>query len=137
MESSRDSISVLDSVNRRVTFNFVNQPVKLIPQYFSVSAPAGDTARAETAYSAAMAWLCGDNVNLQLWNKDSAEVLVKQIEILEERLREVSHLKNEVEIREVRYIPMFVRIMAWAGGLLIAYHVGKVVLKVLVRYLRV
>ena len=135
--SRTDSIHIHDTVIREVYIRDTVQVVKLVPEYIYVMARAGDTAYGETEYARAMAWLCGGNICMQMWNKDSAAVLVKQIEILEERLREVSHLKNEVEIREVRYIPMFVRIMAWAGGLFIAYHLGKVFIKVAVRYLRV
>lgn len=135
--SRTDSIHIHDTIIREVYFRDTVQVVKLVPEYIYVMAPAGDTAYGETEYARAMAWLCGGNVCLRMWNKDSAAVLVKRIEVLEQRLREASRVSESVEVKTERYIPMFVRILAWTGGLLIAYHVGKVVLKVLVKYLRV
>ena len=137
VESRTDSIHIHDTVIREVYFRDTVQVVKLVPEYIYVMAPAGDTAYGETEYARAMAWLCGWNVCMQMWNKDSAAVLVKQIEVLEQRLREMSRVSESVEVKTERYIPWFVRVLAWAGGLFIAYHVGKVVLKVVVRYLRV
>lgn len=135
--SRTDSIHIHDTIIKEVHFRDTIQVVQLVPEFIYVTAPAGDTAYGETEYARAMAWLCGGSIYLNLWNKDSAAVLVKRIEVLEQRLREASRVSASVEIKEVRFIPQIVRILAWAGGLLIAYHVGKVVLKVLVRYLRV
>lgn len=135
--SRTDSIHIHDTIMREVYIRDTIQVVRLVPEYIYVMAQAGDTAYAETAYARAMAWLCGGNVCLNMWNKDSAAVLVKQIEVLEQRLRETSRVSESVEVKTERYIPWFVRVLAWAGGLLIAYHVGKVFIKVVIRYLRV
>lgn len=137
VESARDSVYVHDTVVRTVYVHDTVQTVRLVPEYIYVMALAGDTAYGETAYARAMAWLCGGNICLRVCNKDSAAVLVKQVEVLEQRLREASRVSERVEVKTERYVPWIVKVLAWAGGILIAYHVGKFVLKVIVRYLRV
>lgn len=137
VESARDSVYVHDTVVRNVYVRDTVQAVRLVPEYIYVMAPAGDTVRGETAYARAMAWLCSGNVCLRLWNKDSAAVLVKQVEVLEQRLREMSRVSERVEVRTERYVPWIVKVLAWAGGILILYTVGKFVVRIAVRYLRV
>lgn len=137
VESARDSVYVHDTVVRTVYVHDTVQTVRLVPEYIYVMAPAGDTAYGETAYARAMAWLCGGNVSLRMWNKDSAAVLIKQVEVLEQRLREMSRVSERVEVRTERYVPWIVKVLAWAGGILILYTVGKFVIRIVVRYLRV
>lgn len=136
VESVRDSVYVHDTVVRTVYVHDTVQTVRLVPEYIYVTAPAGDTAYGETAYARAMAWLCGGNVSLRMWNKDSAAVLVKQIEVLEQRLREMSRVSERVEVKTERYVPWIVKVLAWAGGIALLYAVGKTVLRIAVRALQ-
>lgn len=135
--SRTDSIYIHDTIIRTEKVLDTAMLLRLLQRFISVTSPAGDTAYAETEYARAMAWLCGKNICLNMWNKDSGVVDVPKIEVTEQHLRETSRVSESVEVKTERYIPWFVRVMAWAGGLLIAYHVGKVFIKVVVRYMRV
>lgn len=135
-ESVRDSVYVHDTVVRHVYVHDTVQTVRLVPEYVYIMAPASDTVRGETTYARAMAWLCGGHVCLRMWNKDSADVLVKQIEVLEQRLREMSRVSERVEVKTERYVPWVVKVLAWAGGIAILYAVGKTLVRIAVRYRR-
>lgn len=106
----RDSVTVTVKVNRSL------EPVHLLPGRASTTAPEADTARAETDYATAIAYLRGRNIVLEIKNKDTAAALVRQIETLTERLREVSQNTENTIVKRERYVPVIVAGLAWLGG---------------------
>lgn len=60
----------------------------------------------------------------------------KQVEVLEQRLREMSRVSEPVEVRTERYVPWIVKVLAWAGGIALLYAVGKTMLRIAVRALQ-
>lgn len=106
----RDSVTVTIKVSRSL------EPVHLLPGRASTTASEADTARAETDYATAIAYLRGRNIVLEIKNKDTAAALVRQIETLTERLREVSQTTENTIVKRERYVPVIVAGLAWLGG---------------------
>lgn len=110
----RDSVTVTIKVSRSL------EPVHLLPGRASTTASGADTARAETDYATAIAYLRGRNIVLEIKNKDTAAALVRQIETLTERLREVSQTTENTIVKRERYVPGIVKALAWLGGAAVA-----------------
>lgn len=94
--------------------------VRLLPGRASTTATEADTARAETDYATAIAYLRGRNIVLEINNKDTAAALVRQIETLTERLREVSQRTENTIVKREKYVPGIVAGLAWLGGATLA-----------------
>lgn len=109
-----DSVTVTVKVSRSL------EPVHLLPGRASASVPDADTARAETDYAAAVAYLRGRSIVLEINNKDTAAALVRQIETLTERLREVSQTTESAIVKRELYVPGIVKALAWLGGAAVA-----------------
>lgn len=101
--------------------------VRLLPGRASTIAPEADTARAETDYATAIAYLRGCSIVLEINNKDTAAALVRQIETLTERLREVSQNTENTIVKRERYVPGLVAGLAWLGGSTLAVLLFSVV----------
>lgn len=109
------------------------ETVRLLPGQASATAPEADTARAETAYAAAVAYLRGRNIVLEIRNKDTAAALVRQIETLTERLREVLQNAENTVVKRERYVPRVVECLAWLGGMALAVMLFSAIFAVLRR----
>lgn len=107
---------VHDTVTVTVYARDTVEVVRLLPGRASVSVPEADTARAETAYAAAIAYLRGRSIILEISNKDTAAALVQHIERLTERLRESSQTIESVVIKRERYVPGVVKAFAAIGS---------------------
>lgn len=111
---------VRDTVTVTVYIHDTVEVVRLLPGRASATAPEADTVRAETAYAAAVAYLRGRNIVLEINNKDTAAALVRHIETLTERLREVSQSTENTIVKRERYVPGIVAALAWLGGATLA-----------------
>ena len=74
-----------------------------------------DTARAETAYACAVSFVMGKSMVLRLWNKDSADMLVKQLNEMKVQLREAYSHRSETKVVTQYRCRTIVKIGAWIG----------------------
>lgn len=107
-----DSIHVTDTVYIRDTL----RDVRLLPGEAAASAPAADTARAETLYATATAWLCGGVINLSITNKEHALALVTETERLRALVRFYSQRAEKTEVKRETYVPVAVKWLAGTGA---------------------
>lgn len=131
-----DSVYVFDTLIRERYVVDTLQAVRLMPEYVYAMAPVKDTVQAATVYVRAMAWMDGERICLRVWNKDSATVLTQKIVALERQLAERGRIRTEERVQTVYQTPGLVKLLAWIGGLLLLYLVGKVVIKIVLRYSR-
>lgn len=110
----RDTVTVTVYIHDTVTV------VRLLPGRASATAPEADTARAETDYATAIAYLRGRNIVLEINDKDTAAALVRHIETLTERQREVSQTTESAIVKRELYVPGIVKALAWLGGAAVA-----------------
>ncbi len=138
VESVQDSVWCYDTLIREVRVVDTLQVVRLVAEQHTAVVLATDTARAETRYTRAEAHLTdGGTLALRVSNKDSADVLVKKIEALEYQLSRRERLTAVTKIKEVRYVPGFIKFLAWVGGIALLYILIKIVIRVVMMYLRV
>lgn len=136
--SVQDSVWCYDTIIREVRVVDTLQVVRLVAEQHTAVVLATDTARAETRYTRAVAHLTdGGALALRVSNKDSAEVWAKKIEALEYQLSRRERLTAVTKIREVRHVPGFVKFLAWVGGISLLYLLIKIVIRVVMMYMRV
>lgn len=136
--SVQDSVWCYDTLIREVRVVDTLQVVRLVKEQHTAVVLATDTARAETRYTKAVAHLTtSGTLALSVSNKDSAEVWAKKIEALEYQLSRRERLTAVTKIREVRYVPGFIKFLAWVGGIALLYLLIRIVIKVVRMYLRV
>lgn len=113
--SVRDSIYVHDSIH--VYRWTVDTLVRVLLERETVKEAVGiaDTARAETSYAEAVSYADGTRLVLRMWNKDSAELLTRQVRMLEERLREAYSQRSETKVVTVFKCRKIVQAGAWTG----------------------
>lgn len=107
-----DSIHVTDTVYIRDTL----REVRLVPGEATAVVPAADTARVETLYATATAWLCGGAINLNITNKESALALVTETERLRALVRFYSQRAEKTEVKRETYVPVAVKWLAGTGA---------------------
>ena len=118
VEYVRDSIHVTDTCWFETIIVDTPMVVKLPPEYIYIVRPHHDTVKGETAFTRGMAWCDGESLNLELINKDSAEVLVQRIKTLERQLRywqkfrEQTNVKTEYRTRGIVKVFMGIGIAA-------------------------
>ena len=86
-----------------------------------------DTARAETAYACAVSFVMGKGMVLKLWNKDSADMLVKQLNELKVQLREAYSQRSETKVVTEYRTRGIVKAAAWFGLVVVLCLVGGAV----------
>lgn len=119
----RDSVHVTDTVYIRDTL----REVRLLPGTATAVTHQTDTARAETLYASAAAWLENGYINLNITNKDTALALVTETERLRSLVRLYSQRTEKVEVKRETYVPAFVKFLAGAGaGTLLALLIWAV-----------
>lgn len=111
----RDSIVVYDTFTRETKITDTLLYVRLIPEYVYVQTVLTDTARAETSYAEASAWVEGERLRLVVVNKDSAEALTKLINTLERQLRETYQSKETGKVLTVYKTKRIVKFLAGMG----------------------
>lgn len=74
-----------------------------------------DTAMAETAYACAVSFVMGKSMVLKLWNKDSADMLVKQLNEMKVQLREAYSHRSETKVVTQYRCRMIMKVGAWIG----------------------
>lgn len=111
----RDSIHVTDTLWFETLVIDTPMFVKLPPEYIYLVRPHNDTVKGETAFTRGMAWCDGESLNLELMNKDSAEVLVQRIKTLERRLLESYREKETGKVRTEYKTRGIVKVGAWIG----------------------
>lgn len=111
----QDSVWVYDSVwvERWQTDTVVR--VKLERETVKEVVGISDTARAETAYACAVSFVMGKSMVLRLWNKDSADMLVKQLNEMKVRLREAYSHRSETKVVTQYRCRTIVKVGAWIG----------------------
>lgn len=120
-----------DTLIREVHITDTLMLVKLVQETVRESVPIEDTARAETEYAEAEAYVNGGNIHLTLSNKDSAEVLVKRIETLERELHKAYKELQENSVQIVYQTRGIVKVFMWIGIIAVAYVVVRFLLFVL------
>ena len=126
----RDSVWVHDSVwvERWRTDTVVR--VKLERETVREAVPLADTAFAETAYACAVSFVMGKSMVLRLWNKDSADMLVRQLNELKVQLREAYSQRSETKVVTEYQCRTVVKIGAWIGLAAVAALIVFIVLKI-------
>ena len=111
----QDSVWVHDSVwvERWQTDTVVK--VKLERETVKEVAGISDTAFAETAYACAVSFVTGNSMVLRLWNKDSADMLVRQLNELKVQLREAYSQRSETKVVTEYKCRTIVKAGAWIG----------------------
>ena len=111
----QDSVWVHDSVwVERWTVDTVVR-VKLERETVRETVRIGDTARAETAYAWALSYADGARLVLRLENKDSADMLVRQLNELKVQLREAYSQRSETKVVTEYKCRTVVKVGAWIG----------------------
>ena len=87
--------------------------VKLERETVRETVPIGDTARAETAYARALSYADGARLVLRLENKDSADMLVRQLNALKVQLREAYSQRSETKVVTEYKCRTVVKVGAW------------------------
>lgn len=113
--SVQDSVYVRDSVwvERWTTDTVVK--VKLERETVREVVGISDTAFAETAYACAVSFVMGKSMVLRLWNKDSADMLVRQLNEMKVRLREAYSQRSETKVVTEYRTRGIVKAAAWFG----------------------
>ena len=126
----QDSVWVHDSVwvERWQTDTVVK--VKLERETVKEVAGISDTAFAETAYACAVSFVMGKSMVLRLWNKDSADMLVRQLNELKVRLREAYSQRSETKVVTEYKCRTIVKAGAWIGLAAVAALIVYIVLKI-------
>lgn len=126
----QDSVWVHDSVwvERWTTDTVVK--VKLERETVRETVPIGDTARAETAYAWALSYADGTRLVLRLENKDSADMLVRQLNALKVQLREAYSQRSETKVVTEYKCRTIVKAGAWIGLAAVAALIVCIVLKI-------
>ena len=111
----QDSVWVHDSVwvERWRTDTVVR--VKLERETVKEVVGISDTAMAETAYACAVSFVMGKSMVLKLWNKDSADMLVKQLNEMKVQLREAYSHRSETKVVTQYRCRTIVEVGAWIG----------------------
>ena len=126
----QDSVWVHDSVwVERWTVDTVVK-VKLERETVREVVGISDTAFAETAYACAVSFVMGKSMVLRLWNKDSADMLVRQLNELKVRLREAYSQRSETEVMTEYKCRTIVKAGAWIGLAAVAALIVYIVLKI-------
>lgn len=126
----QDSVWVHDSVwVERWTVDTVVR-VKLERETVKEVAGISDTAFAETAYACAVSFVMGKSMVLRLWNKDSADMLVRQLNELKVRLREAYSQRSETKVVTEYKCRTIVKAGAWIGLAAVAALIVYIVLKI-------
>lgn len=86
-----------------------------------------DTAMAETAYACAVSFVIGKSMVLKLWNKDSADMLVKQLNEMKVQLREAYSHRSETKVVTEYRTRGIVKAAAWFGLVVMLCLVGGAV----------
>ena len=123
----QDSVWVYDSVwvERWTTDTVVR--VKLERETVKEVVGISDTAFAETAYACAVSFVMGESMVLRLWNKDSADVLVRQLNELKVQLREAYSQRSETKVVTEYRTRGIVKAAAWFGLVVVLCLVGGAV----------
>ena len=129
-EMVQDSVWVHDSVwvERWRTDTVVR--VKLERETVKEVAGISDTAFAETAYACAVSFVTGNSMVLRLWNKDSADMLVRQLNELKVQLREAYSQRSETKVVTEYKCRTIVKAGAWIGLAAVAALIVCIVLKI-------
>lgn len=124
----QDSVWVHDSVwvERWTTDTVIK--VKLERETVREVVGISDTAKAETAYAQALSYADGSRLVLRLWNKDSAEMLARQVYVLEQRLKEAYSASSEVKVVTEYKCRPIVQAGAWFGLASLLYLIVSCVL---------
>lgn len=126
----QDSVWVHDSVwVERWTVDTVVK-VKLERETVKEVAGISDTAFAETAYACAVSFVMGKSMVLRLWNKDSADMLVRQLNELKVQLREAYSKRSETKVVTEYKCRTIVKAGAWIGLAAVAALIVYIVLKI-------
>lgn len=121
VEYVRDSIHVTDTCWFETIIIDTPMVVKLPPEYIYIVRPHNDTAKGETAFTRGMAWCDGEKLNLELINKDSAEVLVQRIKTLERQLRYWQKFREQTSVKTEYRTRGIVKMFMWIGIVAAAY----------------
>ncbi len=126
----QDSVWMHDSVwvERWQTDTVVR--VKLERETVKEVARISDTAFAETAYACAVSFVMGKSMVLRLWNKDSADMLVRQLNELKVQLREAYSQRSETKVVTEYKCRTIVKVGAWIGLAAVAALIVFIVLKI-------
>ena len=126
----QDSVWMHDSVwvERWQTDTVVR--VKLERETVKEVVGISDTARAETAYACAVSFVMGKSMVLRLWNKDSADMLVRQLNEMKVQLREAYSQRSETKVVTEYKCRTVVKVGAWIGLAAVAALIVFIVLKI-------
>lgn len=126
----QDSVYVRDSVwvERWQTDTVVR--VRLERETVKEVVGISDTAMAETAYACAVSFVIGKSMVLKLWNKDSADMLVKQLNEMKVQLREAYSHRSETKVVTEYKCRTIVKVGAWIGLAAVAALIVFIVLKI-------
>lgn len=129
-EAVLDSVWVRDSVwvERWQTDTVVR--VKLERETVKEVVGISDTAFAETAYACAVSFVMGKSMVLRLWNKDSADMLVRQLNEMKVQLREAYSQRSETKVVTEYKCRTIVKVGAWIGFAAVAALIVFIVLKI-------
>lgn len=129
-EAVQDSVWIHDSVwvERWQTDTVVR--VKLERETVKEVVGISDTAFAETAYACAVSFVMGKSMVLRLWNKDSADMLVRQLNELKVQLREAYSQRSETKVVTQYRCRTIVKVGAWIGLAAVAALIVFIVLKI-------
>ena len=127
----QDSVWVHDSVwvERWTTDTVVK--VKLERETVKEVAGISDTAFAETAYACAVSFVMGKSMVLRLWNKDSADMLVRQLNELKVQLREAYSKRSETKVVTEYKCRTIVKAGAWIGLAAVLLLVGYLAARII------
>ena len=127
----QDSVWVHDSVwVERWTVDTVVK-VKLERETVREVVGISDTAFAETAYACAVSFVMGKSMVLRLWNKDSADMLVRQLNELKVRLREAYSQRSETKVVTEYKCRPIVQAGAWIGLAAVLLLVGYLAARII------
>ena len=126
----QDSVWMHDSVwvERWQTDTVVR--VKLERETVKEVVGISDTARAETAYACAVSFVMGKSMVLRLWNKDSADMLVRQLNEMKVQLRGAYSQRSETKVVTECKCRTVVKVGAWIGLAAVAALIVFIVLKI-------
>ena len=133
VEYVRDSIHVTDTCWFETIIVDTPMVVKLPPEYIYIVRPHHDTVKGETAFTRGMAWCDGESLNLELINKDSAEVLAQRIKTLERQLRYWQKFREQTNVKTEYRTRGIVKVGAWIGLAAVVLIVLYIILLILKR----
>lgn len=115
VEYVHDSVHIADTLWIETIVIDTPTPVKLPPEYVLIEKSITDTARGETSFTKGKAWVEGEDLVLELNNKDSAEVLVQRIKTLERQIHEEIQKKENTVAKTEYRTRGIVKVFAWIG----------------------